>query len=92
MGKLNKFLNAFKIKQEIKHNRDLARKEHKQRVKYTRVDVFTDLFYEDLEKRKTVLKLPVIAELYNFNLDKFEDFQNACLIAELDIQDIYLKV
>ena len=89
---INKFLDVLKNKQIIRHNRDLARKEHKQRVKYTRADVFTDLFYDDLEKRKTVLKLPVIAKLYNFNLDKFEDFQNACLIAELDIQDIYLKV
>lgn len=76
----NKILNRLKAKQE-----------NKLRLKYTCDDIVNKLLYEDLYERKVAIKLPVIANIYNFNLNNYDDFNNACLIAELDMQDLYLS-
>ena len=49
-------------------NRLKGRAEHKNRLKYTKHDVFTSMIYEDFNKSVIALKLPHIAKLYNLDL------------------------
>ena len=72
------------------NNRLKAKEENKLRLKYTSDDILNKILYEDLYARKVAIKLPIIANIYNFNLSNYDDFNSACLIAELDIQDLYL--
>ena len=72
------------------NNRLKAKEENKLRLKYTSDDILNKILYEDLYARKVAIKLPIIANIYNLNLNNYDDFNNACLIAELDVQDLYL--
>lgn len=72
-------------------NRLKARADHKNRVRYTKHDVFTSMLYEDFNQKVVSIKLPNIAEVYGLDLTKHSDFVTACMIAETDITNMFLK-
>ena len=71
-------------------NRLKARADHKNRVRYTKHDVFTSMLYEDFNERVIAVKLPHIAKVYSLDLTDRSDFITACMIAESDISNSFL--
>lgn len=84
-------MKKFILKQLSKiNNRLKGRVDHKNRIKYTKHDVFTSMLYEDFNERVIAVKLPHIAKVYSLDLTNRNDFITACMIAESDITNSFL--